>query len=319
MSDPRLTPVNDRVAHVSLRHLYPDHQAVKGVWMRVTAPVADLRMSPEGPRARQMLAGARFLTLDHAGDWVFGQSGRDGYVGWVLAATLGPDQAVSHRVRALSTHVYPAPDLKAEPVSWLPCGALVAVTPELPTPAPPAKSDATRAIMAGLGGAAFAAYGAQSAAQGFAALTGGGFVPWPHLAALDQPAADWVAEALRFVGMPYLWGGNSPAGIDCSGLVQVASWACGLVCPGDSDMQRAAMGEAVDTSGPPIRSDLVFWDGHVGLCAGQDQIVHANAYHMAVTVDGFAATCARIAAMGGGPVRAIRRLGPDSARLSVEN
>lgn len=312
MSDPRLTPANDRVAHVSLRHLYPDRQAVKGVWMRVTAPVADLRISPDRPRARQMLAGARFLTLDRTGDWVFGQSGRDGYVGWVLAGTLGPDMAVSHRISALSTHVYPAPDLKVEPVGCLPCGALVAVAADGVAPGAVSATHAAQQSPAQTA----AQSAAQSAARGFAALSGGGFVPWPHLTALDQPAADPVDEALRFVGVPYLWGGNSAAGIDCSGLVQVAFWGCGLDCPGDSDMQRATVGVVVDSSSPPLRGDLIFWDGHVALCAGSDQIVHANAYHMAVTVEGFTATCARIVVMGGGAVRAIRRIGPDSVRFA---
>lgn len=297
MSDPRLTPVNARVAHGSVSHMHPDHRMVQGDWMRVIAPVADLCDAPQGACARQLVAGARFLALDQMEGHVFGQAGRDGYVGWLSADAVGPDHGVSHRVSALATHVYPTPDIKSGPVRWLPFGALLSVLSDAPV------VGSTQ----------------ERHAESFVALSGGGFVPRPHLNALNQPGADPVAEALRFVGVPYLWGGNSPLGIDCSGLVQAACWACGLACPGDSDMQRAALGHAVDAHSVPLRGDLIFWDGHVGLCVGPDQLLHANAHHMAVTLEGFIMVCARIVAAGGGPVRAIRRLDENAVRLAPES
>jgi cell wall-associated NlpC family hydrolase len=142
--------------------------------------------------------------------------------------------------------------------------------------------------------------------EGCFAATPLGCVPLVHLAPLEVPEADPVVVSERFLGTPYLWGGNSAAGIDCSGLVQAACLACGIACPGDSDMQ-AALGVAAE--GPPRRGDLLFWKGHVALVRDAETLIHANAHHMAVTVEGIEAATARIAAQGHGPVTAHRRLG----------
>ena len=131
-----------------------------------------------------------------------------------------------------------------------------------------------------------------------------GFVPRVHLAPLERPEADPVAVAERFLGAPYLWGGNSAFGIDCSGLVQAALAACGIACPGDTDMQES-LGDAAQ--GAPRRGDLLFWKGHVALVRDAETLIHANAHHMAVTVEEIAAVTDRIAAAGEGPVTAHRR------------
>ncbi|SDW69831.1 C40 family peptidase [Roseicitreum antarcticum] len=301
MSDPRLTPANAHVVHDSLRDRFPELRAVSGVWARVLVPVADLCASPGGGRARQMLAGARFLTLDRQGNHVFGQAAYDGYVGWLGSDALCPDHGVTHRISALASHIYPSADMKTGPIGWLPHGAFVGAA--LNGGAGDAEtSDVSASVDSSRQG------GGHASARHFLALHGGGYVPAQHLAPLTAAAPDLVDEAMRFLGVPYLWGGNSPMGIDCSGLVQAAFRACGAACPGDSDLQRATLGTVLDTGGTPQRGDLIFWDGHVGFCAGPDQLLHANAHHMAVTLENLSAACERIAAAGVGPVRAIRRL-----------
>ena len=141
--------------------------------------------------------------------------------------------------------------------------------------------------------------------RGFAALRGGGFAPLQHLAPV---AGDFVAVAARFLGAPYLWGGRSARGLDCSALVQLALMAAGIAAPRDSDMQAALLGRALAADEPALRGDLIFWRGHVGLLADPQTLIHANAHHMAVAQEALANATARIAAAGGGRVAMRRRV-----------
>ena len=131
-------------------------------------------------------------------------------------------------------------------------------------------------------------------------------MPKQHLAALDAKEADFVAVAERFVGAPYLWGGKSSMGLDCSGLVQVALTACGIKCPRDSDMQEKALGKAANLAGLQA-GDLIFWKGHVAIARGRNSMIHANAFHMSVTIEPVGDAVVRIAA-GGSLVTSVRRL-----------
>jgi cell wall-associated NlpC family hydrolase len=119
---------------------------------------------------------------------------------------------------------------------------------------------------------------------------------------------DFVAEALRFIGVPYLWGGRSARGLDCSALVQLALLGTGRPCPRDSDMQAALVGDELAPDAELRRGDLVFWHGHVGILTEPGTLLHANGHHMAVALEPFAPAAARIAAAGGGPVTALRRI-----------
>ena len=259
------------VAHDSLRGRIEGHRYVSGDWHRIAVPLADLRASPDGPRDRQLLHGARFCALTRADAHVFGFAGDDGYCGWLHAGALGPDHPVTHWVAALSSHLYPEPGIKLAETGPLPMLARLQVTGR----------------------------------QGGMAETPLGFVPQPHLRALDDRPADPVAVARQFLGVPYLWGGNGSGGIDCSGLVQAALWACGLACPADSDLQRAMPGDDV-TPGGEVPGDLIFWTGHVAMVSAPGRIIHANAHHMAVAEEPLAQAEDRIAAAGHPVLRRLR-------------
>ena len=190
----------------------------------------------------------------------------------MAASELRPAQTPSHRITALWSQVYPRPAVRARVQSELPFLAEVAI--------------------AGTTGA-------------FARLRTGGHVPRAHLAPL---AGDFVAQAERFLGVPYLWGGRSARGIDCSGLVQIALLATGRVAPRDTDMQAALLGREIRARTLLRRGDLVFWKGHVGIMRDPETLLHANGHHMAVASEPLAQATARIAASGGGPVTVRRRL-----------
>ena len=237
-------------------------------------PLVDLCRVPDGPRDRQLLMGEAVEVLARARGWVGVRALRDGYRGHVPEAALGRGTRVTHRVSARATHLYPAPDFKSPERAMLSLGARLEVRGE---------------------GARFAE-------------TPQGFVPRAHLAPVDRSEPDPVAVAERLLGTPYLWGGNSALGVDCSGLVQMACLACGMSCPGDSDAQARALGQPVPDDAPLQRGDLLFWRGHVAWVAGPETLIHANAHHMAVTFEPLAEAIARIEAQGDGPVTARRRL-----------
>jgi cell wall-associated NlpC family hydrolase len=275
----RLLPARPDLAARHLEGRVEAARFARGIARRVAAPLLDLTTTPdpEAERATQLLHGEAFVVYEEADGLAWGQSLTDGYVGWVAATGLGPPAETGADatavVTALSAHVYPAPDIKRRPVAALPFAARLALADD---PAP-----------------------------GFAALSGGGYVARAHLA--PRPG-DATAQAERFLGAPYLWGGRSAAGLDCSALVQLALAATGVTAPRDSDMQAALLGEALPPDEALRRGDLVFWKGHVGFVADDGVLVHANAHHMAVAREPLAEAEARIAASGGGPVTARRRV-----------
>ena len=271
--DRRVTPCNGRVAAAHLRGQVEAERFTKGEKRAVLVPVVDLLRVPGGRRERQVLAGQAVTVYDERDGWAFVQAAADGYVGYLPREALQPPIAATHRVSVRSTHAYPDADFKTHELEALSFGSLVQVIAE----------------------------------EGRFLETLRGFVPRAHLAPLDVPASDPVALAEQFLGTPYLWGGNSGFGIDCSGLVQAACLACGIACPGDSDMQEAALGEALGDRAPE-RGDLLFWKGHVAWVADEETLLHANVHHMAVAREGLEDALARIEAQGGGAVTARKRL-----------
>ncbi|AWB22282.1 NlpC/P60 family protein [Methylobacterium currus] len=287
--DPRLTPARPDLADERLRGRVEAARYVPGRPCRIARPVAPLRRAPDPAAAldSEALLGEAATVYDVRDGWAFAQLAADGYVGYLPAEALGPvDPAPTHRVSALRTFLYPAADLKRPVLGALSLGARVAV----------------------------------AAREGaYARLADGRFVWAGHLAPVEAIEPDVAATALRFLGTPYLWGGRSSLGLDCSGLVQTALAAAGIPAPRDSDQQEAALGGAVALS-PDLaglrRGDLVFWRGHVGMMLDETRLIHANGHHMAVAVEPLAEAEARIRAgwtgpgTGDGAIRTIRRLKP---------
>ncbi|WCL54377.1 C40 family peptidase [Gimibacter soli] len=222
-------------------------------------PWAALKATPDdGARAvSEILYGEPVAILDQAGGWVKVVNLMDAYVGWAQASgfeRIG-GLVASHRVTAGITHLYSDPDLKAEPVMPLPMGALVSLADDVPR-------------------------------QRFLPLSHGGWIFSGHVASLCAvPALDFTTIAERFIGTPYLWGGRTFMGLDCSGLVQLAMAAVGKRVHRDSDLQRESIGTPLADGEAPSRGDLAFFPGHVGVMVDETRMIHANATHMAVTIN----------------------------------
>lgn len=274
MSDPRTTPANARVAAAHLADAPAALVRVAGEARQIALPVVDLLDTPGGSRARQLLLGEGVTVFEDRDGWNFVQADKDGYVGYVPGDALGPRRAATHWVSAPATHVYEAPDIRSRNLMALGFGARITVLSD---------------------NAAFV-------------QTPHGFVPRVRLLPLGQFFSDPVKVAASLLGTPYLWGGNSCWGIDCSGLVQAALLACNQACPGDSDQQQQALGRDVPAGSTAQRGDLLFWPGHVALVADENTLLHANAFHMAVALEPLKPALARIAAQGDGDVTAHKRL-----------
>lgn len=279
--DPRVTPARADLAAKFLEGKVRAPRYVEGRTFEIIAPQAPLRQEPRpnAPLLTEALMGERVTIYDaDAEGWAWGQLQSDNYVGWLPQRALSaPGAAPTHRVSALRTFTFPGPSIKLPPLEALQFGARVAI----------ARSEDRMAVTAS-----------------------GAYVPMVHLRPVGENERDFVAVAERFLGVPYLWGGKTALGLDCSGLVQIALAACGVACPRDTDMQEKALGRSVafaaDHSGLG-RGDLVFWKGHVAIVRDRATLIHANAFHMAVAVEPIADAIARIRDAGS-DITSVRRI-----------
>ncbi len=249
--------------------------------MRLRSPATPLRPRPalDCGIDTQILYGETLRVFDEVEGWAYGQADRDGYVGWLSADALEPVRApATHRVTALRTFVYAGPSIKVPDPVALPQGALLTV--------------------AGI-------------EKDFAVLDSGGYVFAAHLAPVEERAPDFVAVAEAYLGVPYLWGGRTSLGLDCSGLVQNALGAAGISAPRDSDMLERFFPTIlpVEPGFPGLkRGDAVFWKGHVGVMRDATTLLHANGHHMAVVSEPLAEAAERILTKSYGAITSIRRL-----------
>ncbi len=281
--DRRRHPVRPDLAASSYRGQVAADRFVKGEKRAVIADRLSLRPAPSPDRSidTEALHGETFTVYETtAEDRAWGQLETDGYVGWVSADGLGDVVLPDHRIAALRSYRYPGPDLKFPPLGLLSMGSLVTVAGETET--------------RGLA---------------YKQLADGSYVVARHLVRLDDRADDWVTVAESFLGTPYLWGGRTSLGLDCSALVQLAAQAGGISVPRDTDMQEAEAGRAVEV--PDIegleRGDLIFWKGHVAIAQGGGRLLHANGYTMTVASEPVVEAVQRIAANEWGEVTSVRR------------
>jgi cell wall-associated NlpC family hydrolase len=285
--DPRLNAYRPDLADIRLRGKVESQTFVEGTVQRAIAPTTPIRRAPhlDAPIDTELLRGETARVFEDTGEgWLWVQGETDGYVGFVPRAALSATAPEpTHRVTALRTFLYPGPDLKLPPVAGLSIASRIALAGEVVTRGTPYR------LLAGGEGAVVAVHVAPIAAP---------------------PEADFVAVAERFVGTPYLWGGRSGAGVDCSGLIQLSLKIAGYDVPRDTDMQRNAVGSLVDggIEAPLRRGDLVYWPGHAGILADAEYLLHASGYHMAVVIERLADALQRIGASSGPPL-CVRRLG----------
>ncbi|QIA25642.1 NlpC/P60 family protein [Mesorhizobium sp. AA22] len=276
--DARLHAFRSDLADARLKGEVAADRFVAGRPARISAAVADIRNEPRPDAGvnTQLLFGDDVLVFEDAEGWAWIQAERDGYVGYVVDTVLGArSQAPTHVVSVPRTFLYPGPDLRFPPSGQLSMGSAVTVT-----------------------GAA------ETRGTHYALLPSGEAVISGHIRPVAEAAPDYVAVAEMFLGTPYLWGGASGFGIDCSGLVQLAMHMAGRQVLRDSDMQAATIGEALEP-GPNFaglrRGDLVFWKGHVAIMTDPETMIHANGHTMLVSREGFKETVARIGYLYGGP------------------
>jgi len=283
--DPRLNAYRPDLAAVSLEGRVEAARFVTGRPAQVACGVADLRRrpAPTAPLDTQLLFGETVTVYDQADGWAWVQNGTDDYVGYVAAGALAAEIApATHTVSVPRTFLYPEPDLKAPPLDALGLMSRVRVTGQ----------------------------------EGhFAEIVVGatrGWVHAAHLAAPGQEAPDYVATALGFLGAPYLWGGRSSLGLDCSALVQLALARAGRPCPRDTAAQARALGEAVEWrpgQSVPRRGDFVFFPGHVAIALDGSRVVHTNAGAMLTAIEPLAGLEARVKdETGGTGITGLRRL-----------
>jgi cell wall-associated NlpC family hydrolase len=275
--DPRIHPFRPELAAKHLQGQVAAQRFVEGTRHTVIEPIAGLRCAPshEARLDTQALLGESVVVYEMTDEgWAWGQCEVDGYVGWLSANALGPSgPAPTHKVIVPRSLGFPGSDIKLPPVITLPMGAKLTIVRQN---------------------------------ERFTVTANGWHLPAAHLAPIKTKQPDFVAVAESLLGAPYLWGGKTSLGIDCSGLVQIALQAAGITCPRDSDMQELALGKS-SLLADLRRSDLIFWKGHVAIARDGETIIHANAHHMMVAIEPTAAAVARIKATGN-DVTSVRRI-----------
>lgn len=278
--DPRTNPFRADLAADHLRETVSVDRYVPAVRKSVILGCTPLRRTPShsAPLDTELLLGEPVGVYEDKDGWSWVQAETDHYVGYTQSAALGDAPArPTHTLSALRSYIFPEPDLKKPPLDLISMTAALAICGQ---------------------------------SGGYSELAGGGWIYSKHLAPLTQIESDPAAVAQRFLGTPYLWGGKTSIGLDCSGLVQVSLARCGLAVPRDTGMQENAIGDAVHFAGDESvlqRGDLVYWPGHVGIWIDRDRFIHANATDMMVAIAPLRDVAAHIERMTGDPIRSVRR------------
>ena len=272
--DPRLTPANEVVACSSLNGQIQHTNFVEGKNYQVSVPFVDLLKEPGGKRNRQLIYGSKVKCFHKDKKWAFIQNSYDNYVGYIPRNTINLETETSHVVSVTLAHVFSEPNIKSYNREMLPLGAKV------------------------LG---------NRIENGFL-KTELGWISNLQLKLKTELPKDPVGVAKLFLNTPYLWGGNTCLGIDCSGLIQISMLLCGLNCPGDSYHQLNSIGQSIDIGSPQKNGDILFWKGHVAWVLNEAHILHANAYHMTTVIEKTSDVIERIKSQEGNNIVAHKRL-----------
>lgn len=278
--DPRLNAYRPDLAADSLRGQVEAARFTAGETRQVRRGGLYLRQAPgtDSGVVSELLFGETVRVFEDKAGWAWLQNGTDDYVGYAQADGLSETvHRATHSVAVLRTWLYPRADLKSPPLDLLSMNSQIRVDD---TDGP------------------------------YSRLAGGGWVWSAHLAAADSFETDHAAVALRFLGTPYLWGGRTSLGLDCSGLAQMALARCGKAVPRDSDMQETASGAPVPFDGDfsVLRhGDHVIWPGHCGIWLDEARFVHANATDMMVSMGPLKEIARHIERVQGDPIRTVRR------------
>jgi len=249
--DPRLTPANEIVACATLKGKIRHSNFVEGKNYQINVSFVDLLATPDGKRNRQLIYGSKVKCFGESNGWAFIQNIYDGYVGYVPHNTVVSETEKTHIITVPLAHVFLEPNIKSRNIEMLPLAAIVS---------------------------------GQEVKDGFME-TELGWVSVAHLKRKTELSKDPIEISKLLQNAPYLWGGNTSLGIDCSGLIQISLLLCGVDCPGDSDQQMNTLGQNLDIGSPRKRGDILFWKGHVAWVLNKRQILHANAYHMATVIE----------------------------------
>lgn len=207
----------------------------------------------KSPLASQLLYGENFRVYEIRDGWAWGQAAQDNYVGYCRADALSPDLFHStHHVTNLCSHIFTEPDPKSPPAGQVFMMSKVSVINNVPT-------------------------------KGFVQLADGNWIFATHISNIYGNSP--VSEALKFLYAPYLWGGKSSIGLDCSALVHLAFAATGISVPRDSDQQAKEIGTQLCDDAVPQKGDIAFFPGHVGFMLDDMHLLHANVHHMRVSID----------------------------------
>ena len=275
--DRRITAARPDLAAAHLKGIIPAERYREGRVKQVAHATAGLRSEPSADAMleTELLFGEIFTVYELKNGWVWGQAALDSHVGYAPADAFGEAAAPpTHRVTARATPLLIAPDVKQPSRAILPLNAKLHVADE---------------------------------GERFTRVAEGAYVFSAHIAPLASHAPDWLAVTEQFLGVPYVWGGKTFAGIDCSGLIQTALEAAGIAAPRDTDLMENALGRSLALDSPLKRGDLVFWKGHMGAMLDAARLIHASAYAMQVVIEDFSTARARIEA-DGLPVRTLKRL-----------
>lgn len=268
MLDRRLHAYRPDLAEAGLEGKVEASRFTEGVPARVAVPVAALRPEPDMARGidTELLLGEDVTVFERAGGWCWVKASSDGYVGYLAEEALCEAKpAPTHIVTVQRTFVYPEPELRKPHQGIVSMGSRVHIVGQ-----------------------------AEARGNRYAVLEDGKAIFAKHVLPIGTlDGADYVEIAAHFLETPYLWGGRSGLGIDCSGLVQLAMLMTGRSAPRDTDMQAAGLGEPIDRS-DIRRGDLVFWKGHVAVFEDPETILHANGHSMTVARENFEAAVKRI-------------------------